>query len=98
MAAKLIARWRRTSSRRSTPAAPGTVSVARTVVFRGWATEVDHVAKALSDEGIPSERLETLVPAIIGGSLLVCEIFVQVSDFRRACRVVARVVGGAARV
>lgn len=68
------------------------------LVFRGWANEAEDVVKALTAAGIPSESVETLVPAIIGGNLLVCEVFVQQTYLARAHRTVEPIVRARKRI
>ena len=63
-------------------------SSGRALVFRGWGSDADHVVKVLNDAGIPNECVRTPVPAIIGGHLLVCEVFVGAADLAAAERAV----------
>lgn len=66
----------------------------RALAFRGWASEADEVVKALTAAGIVTEIMETAVPALIGGVLMVSEVFVRVADLAPALRTVAPIVRG----
>jgi hypothetical protein len=63
------------------------------VVFRGWVSESEDVMRTLTALGIAAEMREAIVPAIIGGSLIVCEVSVSAVDFTAAQRLLASVVG-----
>jgi hypothetical protein len=64
----------------------------RALAFRGWRAETDEVVEALRVAGITPEVVETTVPAIIGGALLVCESYVQARNLQSALRIVAPIV------
>jgi len=70
----------------------------RVLLYRGWAKEADEVAQTLTAVGIASEQVETIVPAIIGGNLMVCEVFVQATDWAAGDRAVAATVGGRKKI
>lgn len=63
------------------------------LVFRGPGDESDRVAKALTAAGVEFELVEMLVPAILGASIIVCEVGVAEADWAAANRAIAQIAG-----
>ena len=68
------------------------VSSRRALLYRGWPAEADEIVKTLTSIGIATELVDTSIPAIIGGHLAVCEVFVQGMDLAAAERAVAPIL------
>jgi hypothetical protein len=60
----------------------------RAIVFRGWGDEADNVRVALTTAGVLSDAEETMIPSILGGVLIVSEVFVDVTDLTAARQVI----------
>jgi hypothetical protein len=56
----------------------------RVIIFRGWPVDADRVTRNLLAAGVPCDQVDAVVPFILGGSLLVSEVFVDIANARRA--------------